>query len=118
MSAKKTHDLAVVVREYTDREGNTKKQWQNIGARIVYDDGGQSLLIDRHINLAGLPGEGPVRVSLFEPKPRDGYDQSAPRSAPASTVSQDHDAGALKQETMGGQPYDDDIPFDRIRGPW
>ena len=32
MAARKTHDLAVVVREYTDREGNTKKQWQTIGA--------------------------------------------------------------------------------------
>lgn len=102
MSTRKTHDLAVVVREYTDREGNTKKQWQIIGCRIEYDDGGQSLLIDRHINLAGLPGEGSVRVSLFEPKPRDGYQQAAPRAAQETSP---------KSANMGGQPYDDDIPF-------
>jgi len=108
MAARKTHDLAVVVRKYTDREGNTKKQWQTIGARITYDDGGQSLLIDRHINLAGLPGEGPVRVSLFEPKPREGYEQAAPRNT----------QGPAPQPSTGGAPYEDDIPFDRMRGPW
>ena len=100
MAAKKTHDLAVVVREYTNSAGETKKQWQNIGARIEYDDGGASLLIDRHINLAGLPGEGPVRVSMFEPKPKDGYSAPAqqPRQAPA-------------QAPAKGADFDDEIPF-------
>lgn len=99
--AKKTHDLAVVVREYQNSAGETKKQWQNIGARISYDDGGESLLIDRHINLAGLPGEGPVRVSMFEPRPKDGYSAAPVKQArPAQAPAKD-----------AGIPYDDDIPF-------
>ena len=96
--AKKTHDLAVVVREYTNPAGETKKQWQTIGARIEYDDGGASLLIDRHINLAGLPGDGPVRVSMFEPKPRDGYSAPAQQARPA-------------QHPAKGADFDDEIPF-------
>jgi hypothetical protein len=111
MAGRKTHDLAVVVREYQNNQGETKKQWMNIGARIEWDDGGASLLIDRHINLAGLPGEGAVRVSLFEPRPREGAEpapataqrQAAPRAAPASN---------------NGAPFEDDIPFMYITGPW
>ena len=99
MAAKKTHDLAVVVREYTNSAGETKKQWCNIGARIEWDDGGASLLIDRHINLAGLPGEGPIRVSMFEPKPKDGF-SPAPAHKP-----QGKPAEAAKVD------YDNDIPF-------
>lgn len=102
--AKKTHDLAVVVREYQNNQGETKKEWLTIGARIEYDDGGASLLIRRHINLAGLPGEGDVRVSMFEPRPRDGQQQSPQQ---ARNYNQPKPAEA----PAGGVPYDDDIPF-------
>lgn len=105
MAGKKTHDLAVVVREYTNSNGETKKQWLNIGARLEWDDGGASLLIDRHINLAGLPGEGAVRVSMFEPKPRDGAERGG--NAPPSRAGYSKPA-AEKAETPA---YDDDIPF-------
>ena len=98
MAGRKTHDLAVVVREYTNSAGETKKQWQNIGARLEWDDGGASLLIDRHINLAGLPGEGPVRVSMFEPRPKDGYTAPAQQPKPA-------------QSQAKGADFDDEIPF-------
>jgi hypothetical protein len=101
MAAKKTHDLAVVVREYQNNQGETKKQWLTIGARIEYDDGGASLLIDRHINFAGLPGEGPVRVSMFEPRPRDGQ-QQAPQQA--RNYSQ-------TQASAPSSDFDDSIPF-------
>lgn len=100
MAGRKTHDLAVVVREYTNSAGETKKQWQNIGARLEWDDGGASLLIDRHINLAGLPGDGPVRVSMFEPKPKEGY-SAAPQQRQAQA----------KPAEAGKVDYDDEIPF-------
>lgn len=101
MAARKTHDLAVVTREYQNNQGETKKQWLTIGARIEYDDGGASLLVDRHINLAGLPGEGPVRVSMFEPRPKDGQ-QSAPQQARNYTNQK---TGAPEVD------LNDDIPF-------
>lgn len=101
MAGNKTHDLAVVVREYVNSAGETKKQWCNIGARLEWDDGGASLLIDRHINLAGLPGEGPVRVSMFEPKPKDGF-QPAPGQKPYS----EYNPRPREQNEL-----DDEIPF-------
>lgn len=105
LAARKTHDLAVVTREYQNNQGETKKQWLTIGARIEYDDGGASLLIDRHINLAGLPGDGPVRVSMFEPRPRDGQ-QSAPAPQQARNYTQQP-----AQAPAGGGDFNDDIPY-------
>ncbi len=105
MAARRTHDLAVVVREYQNNAGETKKQWQNIGVRLEYDDGGASLLIDRHINLAGLPGEGPVRVSLFEPRARDGQSASP---APQSAVRTPANNAAIADAAAA---FDLDIPF-------
>jgi hypothetical protein len=103
--ARKTHDLVVVTGEYTTASGQTKKRYMSVGARIEYDDGGASLLMDRHINLAGLPGEGPVRISMFEPKPREGQGSFTPAtSAPVASVS----ATAAAPSAV---PYDDDIPF-------
>ena len=113
MAARRTHDLAVVVREYQNNQGETKKQWQTIGCRLEFDDGGASLLIDRHINLAGLPGEGPVRVSMFEPRPRDGQ-QSAPQPQPARNYNQQ----PAQPAASGGGDFDSDIPFMRVMGPW
>lgn len=101
MAGKKTHDLAVVVREYVNSAGETKKQWCNIGARPEWDDGGASLLIDRHINLAGLPGEGPVRVSMFEPKPRD--QGASYQAAPGQKLAAKPGNGHIE--------IDDEIPF-------
>lgn len=101
MAARKTHDLAAVAREYQNRNGETKKEWVNIGSRIEWDDGGASLMLKRHINLAGFPGDGDLRVSLFEPRARDDQ-QSAPVAAKTYT---DPKTGAPSVD------LDDDIPF-------
>lgn len=105
MAARRTHDLSVAVREYQNNAGETKKEWLKIGVRIEYDDGGASLLMDRHINLAGLPGEGPVRVSMFEPRARDGQ---APSPAPQSAVRTPANNAAIADAAAA---FDDDIPF-------
>ena len=70
----KTHDLAVKVGTYTDRSGNEKGRWKNIGSVLQMDDGGKVLLIDRTFNPAGVPNpddRDSVMVSMFEPKERD-----------------------------------------------
>lgn len=105
MAARKTHDLAVVIREYQNNQGETKKQWQNIGAVIEYDDGGKSLLIERWFNPAGIPGDGAVRVSMFEPRPKDSQ-QSAPAPQQARNYTQQP-----AQAPAGGGDFNDDIPF-------
>ena len=101
MAARKTHDLAVVTREYQNNQGETKKQWLTIGARIEYDDGGASLLIERWFNPAGMPGDGAVRISMFEPKSRDAQ-QSPPQQARNYTNQK---TGAPEVD------LNDDIPF-------
>jgi hypothetical protein len=107
MAARKTHDLMVASREYQNNQGETKKEWTNIGARIEWDDGGASLMLKRHINLAGFPGDGDVRVSMFEPKPREGQ---APSPAPQSAVRTPANNAALADAAAAFDDLDS-IPF-------
>ena len=53
--AKKVKNLSVKTREYKDKNGNSKANWQNIGVIMENDQGKQYMLIDRWVNLAGLP---------------------------------------------------------------
>lgn len=65
---KATKNLCVKLREYTDNNGQPKAQWQKIGT-VMQGDKGSFLLLDRHINLAGLPfkeGSTSVMVSVFD----------------------------------------------------
>ena len=70
--ARKVKDLAVKTREYTDKEGNKKANWQKIGVIMENDQGKQFMLIDRWVNLGGLPdfGDKPnptaVMVTMFD----------------------------------------------------
>ena len=66
----KLKDLCVVVGEY-EKDGQTKKRWQTIGALMESRDGGQFVLLDPLVNLAAVPrdaGKDRVMVSLFDPK--------------------------------------------------
>ena len=45
MAAKKTHDLAVVTGKYSDRDGNQKSRYQNVGALMQSDDGSQFIML-------------------------------------------------------------------------
>ena len=53
--AKKIKNLSVKTREYKDRDGNSKANYQNVGAIMENDNGKQFMLIDKFINFAGLP---------------------------------------------------------------
>ena len=66
----KLKDLCVVVGEY-EKDGQTKKRWQTIGALMETKDGGQFVLLDPLVNLAAIQreaGRDRVIVSLFDPK--------------------------------------------------
>lgn len=93
--AKKIYDLAVKTGSYTDRSGQEKGRWKNIGSVLQMDDGGKMILIDRTFNPAGVPfkdGSDQIAVSMFPPKEQD-QQPGAARSAPAASA------------------VDDDIPF-------
>lgn len=89
MPARKLYDLAVKTGSYTDREGNDKGRWENIGSVLQMDDGGKVILIKRTFNPAGVPfrdGSDQIMVSMFEPKDQQ---QSAHKTAKSNAGSND-----------------------------
>lgn len=74
MSAKKIYDVTVKTRSYTDRNGEKKGVWQNVGAVWKGEDGNSWLTLNRWFNPAGIPaeeGRDTISCSLFVPKPSD-----------------------------------------------
>lgn len=77
-------ELSVVQETYTDRNGEQKKKWLNIG-QLHEHEGREYIVMYPHINLAALPrkeGDSRLFVSLFDPKPKDG-EKYAPKTPPA-----------------------------------
>lgn len=87
MPAKKIRDLAVKTGSYTDRDGNTKGRYKNVGSLMESDDGSKFILLDTTFNPAGVPNpdnRDNVLISIFELKDNDGGQRQAPaRQAPA-----------------------------------
>ena len=74
MAAKKTHDLAVKIGEYTDSTGAKKRRWLTVGRVMTVDDGSEIWLIDKTFNPAGVPdlnGKGADSVMLSKFPVRD-----------------------------------------------
>lgn len=92
MPAKKIRDLAVKTGSYTDRDGNTKGRYKNVGSLMESDDGSKFILLDTTFNPAGVPNpdnRDNVLISIFELKDNDGgqRQQSAPaRQAPPPVI--------------------------------
>lgn len=85
----KTHDLAVKVGEYTDKQGNTKGRYQNVGA-LMMGDKGPFIMLAKWFNPAGVVdsrGGESILISAFEPK------QDAPRQAQKTQSSGFDDMG-------------------------
>lgn len=102
----KKYDLVVTVGEYQDREGNTKKEYLNIGA-IMENDKGPYLLLNRTFNPAGVPNpqnRGNLIVSMFEPKERQ-------QGGTSRSDNRDQGDGYGSGGRPGGDPYEDEIPF-------
>lgn len=93
--AKKVYDIAVKTGTYTDKDGNEKGRYQQVGA-VIKGDNGSYMVLERWFNPAGIANpdnRSSVILSLFEPKDNQ-QQQSAPKSAPAPSAD-----------------YDDDVPF-------
>ena len=92
----KKYDLCVKSGTYTDRNGNEKVNWENIG--VMVDDGSPYILLKPYINLAGFPreeGRNLLIVSMF-----DHSDQRNSRNT---------DKGA--ESNVDTQAHDEPIPF-------
>lgn len=73
----KVKDLAVKVSEYTDRNGQQKARWENVGSIMRGDNGNEFILLNRHFNPAGIANPDnreSVLISMFEPKQNSGND--------------------------------------------
>lgn len=66
--AHKTHDLVVKTGEYTDRNGQSKPKYENVGA-LMQGDRGPFLMLKRTFNPAGVPSDrDTILISAFEPR--------------------------------------------------
>ena len=87
--ARKVKNLSVKTREYVDGQGNKKANWQNIGVVMENDQGKQFMLIDRWVNLAGLPdfsgkpNPSAVMVTMFDVDENSSY-KPAQKAGPTS----------------------------------
>jgi hypothetical protein len=72
--ATKLKDLVVATGSYTDRQGNEKKRFRNVGA-LWENDNGQFLMLDPCFNFAAVPrdpGRDNVLVSMFDVREKSG----------------------------------------------
>jgi hypothetical protein len=92
----KKYDLSVKTGEYTDRDGQTKGRYLNIGV-MMDGDKGPYILLNRTFNPAGVPGNADrdnIMVSLFEPR------QEGQQQAPVQ-----------QRQAPAQRPIDDYVPF-------
>jgi len=106
MPNKKKYDAVATVGEYTNKQGEKKKQYANVG--VVFEDE-QGRLSMKLTSVPCVP-EWSGWISFYEPKeqgrdrtPADGYRQGSTHSS-----TQPRDNG-------GGEPDDGDIPFAAAR---
>ena len=69
----KKYDLCVKSGTYTDRKGQEKVTWENVGV-MMENGNGPYLLLKPWVNLAGFPreeGRSHLIISLFEHKETD-----------------------------------------------
>lgn len=66
----KVYDMAVKTGNYTDKNGETKASWENIGA-VWKGDNGSYITLKRTFNPAGISADenaSNILISLFQPK--------------------------------------------------
>lgn len=103
--AHKTHDIVAKVGEYTDRQGNTKARYENVGA-LMQGDNGPFIMMKRTFNLAGLPQDGRdnALLSCFEPRDDQQGGNNGNRQQSARQASYD-----AQRPSGGGRGYSDGI---------
>ena len=108
--AHKTHDIVAKVGEYTDRQGNTKARYENVGA-LMQGDNGPFIMMKRTFNLAGLPQDGRdnALLSCFEPRDDQQGNNNGTRQQSARQAS--YDAQRPSGAPAGGADFTDEIPF-------
>lgn len=110
--AQKLFDIAAKTGEYMDQQGNAKGRWQNVGAVMQGNDGGQFIMLAAWFNPAGLPrkeGSESVLLSCFTPQDRQ---QQGGQQAPRQAAPQpQRTAPAPHRQAQAHDDFGDDVPF-------
>ena len=108
MGMKRFKRAVAVTGEYTNSQGETKKQYQTVGTLMQYDDGGTALKLD------ALPlGDWNGWISFYD------FDEDRKQNYKEGTENARQAAGQAASEAQNsaqGNPpdfgdFDDDIPF-------
>lgn len=70
MATKKLYDLAVKTGTFTDKNGEEKGRWENVGSVLEMEEGAKMILLKRSFNPAGVPfkaGSDQIALSMFSP---------------------------------------------------
>ena len=92
--ATKIKDLCVVVSSFTDKAGEKKNRYENVGHVMRMDDGSEMYCLKRTFNPAGCPNpdnRDTVVLSQFDVKKEAG----AKTELPASSASQHQPAADI-----------------------
>jgi hypothetical protein len=107
MATTKLYDLAVKTGEYQS-QGQTKGRYENIGAVMRGQDGGQFIMLKKTFNPAGVMGDrDTVLISCFEPRARDGNNNGGGGSGGYDGGS----AGGGASDPAPSRDLGDTIPF-------
>lgn len=101
----KKYDLTVVTGEYTNHQGEVKKQYKNVGV-MMEGQNGPYIILDRTFNPAGLPNpenRSNCIVSMFEP--RDNNQQQARPRQPLTNEPYDNDVPDFGKKSADIVPY-------------
>lgn len=108
--ATRIKDLAVKTGEYTDKNGEKKSRYENVGS--LWDgDKGNFITLKKTFNPAGLetaPGKDQIIISIFDL--RDNSQQQAKPQRQAQPHDSHNAAKSHGYQAPAGD-FDDDLPF-------
>lgn len=84
-------DLAVKTGTYRDQQGNEKGRWQNVGALMKGDDGGEFVILQRWFNPAGIANPQDRESVVLSCFPLKDKQQSQPQQTEPSADFDDSD---------------------------
>lgn len=112
MGYRKTHDLAVAVGRYTDRDGKERNRYENVGHVLTGDDGGKLYCVKRTFAPAGVPnpeGRDTVVLAVFEVREPGQQRDTAPASRPMESYPST--PARPVREPVTTEDFDDSVPF-------
>ena len=111
----KLYDLCVATHRYTDKEGNEKNAYENIGAILEKEEGKPYMMLKAHFNPAGITrkeGSESILVSLFKPKSKQDNSNGNDIQDFGSSFSGGFDDPAPYQQDFNPQPFNpEEVPF-------